>query len=99
MQKMSNNDAGQGGGGRRLRNRVRGCLSGKKGKTAGIAAVVAPVVGFIVNDLRKPDSLIRNLIGKTARKLLTARTKEKKAIDITDKVEVIAGKDEIEPSS
>lgn len=99
MQKMSNNDAGEGGGGRRLRNRVRGCLSGKKGKTAGIAAIVAPVVGFIVNDLRKPDSLIRSLIGKTARKLLAARTKEKKAIDITDKVQVVAGKDEIEPPS
>jgi len=82
-----------------LRNRVRGYLSGKKGKTAGIAAVVAPVVGYIVNDLRKPDSLIRGLIGKTVPKLLAARTKEKKAIDITDKVEVVAGKDEIEPPS
>ncbi len=99
MQKMSDNNAGQGGGGRRFRNRVRGYLSGKKGKTAGIAAVVASVVGYVVNDLRKPDSLIRNLVGKTTRKLLTARTKEKKAIDITDKVEVVAGKDEIEPPS
>jgi len=99
MQKMSDNNAEQGGGGRRLRNRVRGCLSGKKGKTAGIAAVVAPVVGYIVNDLRKPDSLIRGLVGKTVRKLLAARTKEKKAIDITSKVEVVAGKDEIEPQS
>ena len=99
MQEISNNHAGQGGGGRRLRNRVRGCLSGRKGKTAGIAAVMAPVVGYIVNDLRKPDSLIRSLVGKTARKLLTARTKEKKAIDITDKVQVVAGKDEIEPKS
>ena len=99
MQKMSDDAAGQGGGGRRFRNRVRGCLSGKKGKTAGLAAVVAPVVGYIVNDLRKPDSLIRSLVGKTARKLLAVRTKEKKAIDITDKVEVIAGKDEIEPKS
>jgi hypothetical protein len=97
MQKMSGNDAGLGGGGRRFRSRVRGCLSGKKGKTAGIAAIVAPVVGYVVNDLRKPDSLIRGLIGKTTQKLLAVRTKEKKAIDITDKVEVVAGKDEIEP--
>lgn len=99
MQEISNNHAGEGGGGQRFRNRVRGCLSGKKGKTAGIAAVVAPVVGYVVNDLRKPDSLIRGLIGKTVQKLLAARTKEKKAIDITSKVEVVAGKDEIEPPS
>lgn len=97
MQKISNNHAGESGGGRRLRNRVRGSLSGKKGKTAGIAAVVAPVLGYVINDLRKPDSLIRSLVGKTVQKLLGARTKEKKAIDITNKVEVVAGKDEIEP--
>ena len=99
MQKMSDNHVGQSGGGRRFRNRVRGYLSGKKGKTAGIAAIVAPVVGLVVNDLRKPDSLIRGLIGKTVQKLLALKTKEKKAIDITDKVEVVAGKDEIEPQS
>jgi hypothetical protein len=99
MQEISNNYTGQSGGGRRLRNRVRGCLSGKKGKTAGIAAVVAPVVGYVVNDLRKPDSLIRSLVGKTVQKLIAVRTKEKKAIDITDKVEVVAGRDEIESKS
>ena len=99
MSKMSDSHAGQGGGGWRLRNRIRGCLSGKKGKTAGIAAILAPVVGYVVTDLRKPDSFIRSLVGNTVQKLLAARTKEKKAIDITDKVEVVAGKDEIEPLS
>jgi len=78
--------------GRRLRKRIRGAFSGKAGKAAGIGSLAAPVVGLIIHDIRKPDSIIRNLLSHTARRLLKANTKEPKAIDITDKVEVIENK-------
>ena len=76
-------------GGRRSRNRVRGMLRGKTGKTVGIASIVTPVIGYVVNDLRKPDSVIRALVGRTVSRLLPARSKEVKAIDITDEVEIL----------
>ena len=80
------NDRITGGGG--LRRRVRGMCSGKTGKTIGLASLAAPVVGFVVNDLKKPDSMIRALTAATVRKLLPARSAQPKAIDITDKVEI-----------
>lgn len=81
------NDRSTGGGG--LRRRVRGACSGKTGKTIGLASIAAPIVGFVVNDLKKPNSVIRALIGTTVRKLLPRKSDQPKAIDITDKVEII----------
>lgn len=83
---------GGGGGGRRMRKRLGRCFSGKQGKTIGIASIAAPVAGFIVNDLRKPNSIIRNLLAITAAKLLPARFERRKALDISDKVEIIEDK-------
>jgi len=63
--------------------------SGKTGKTIGLASIATPIVGFVVNDLKKPNSVIRALIGTTVRKLLPRKSDQPKAIDITDKVEII----------
>jgi hypothetical protein len=63
--------------------------SGKTGKTIGLASIAAPIVGFVVNDLKKPNSVIRALVATTVRKLLPAKSDQPKAIDITDKVEII----------
>jgi hypothetical protein len=68
---------------------MRGACSSKTGKTVGLASIAAPIVGFVVNDLKKPDSVIRALTAATVRKLLPAKTDRPKAIDITDKVEII----------
>jgi hypothetical protein len=76
-------------GGRRYRNRVRGMLSSKTGRTVGIASIVTPVIGYVVNDLRKPDSVIRALVGRTVNRFLPTRSQEVKAIDITDEVEIL----------
>ena len=95
MSNMKTNSSpveGGGGGGRRMRKRLGRCFSGKQGKTIGIASIAAPVAGFIVNDLRKPNSIIRNLLAITAAKLLPARFERRKALDISDKVEVIEDK-------
>jgi hypothetical protein len=76
-------------GGRRQRNRLRGMCTGGTGKTIGFASIAVPIIGYVVNDLKKPDSLIRGLIGKTANKLLAMKSKKIEAIDISDKVEVV----------
>ena len=75
--------------GRRRRRRLRGALSGKSGKAIGLTSLAAPLVGFIVNDLKKPDSVIRAFLKTTTRRLLERPTKKVEAIDISNKVDVL----------
>lgn len=81
----------------RERKRLRGAFSGKSGRVIGATSIAAPIVGFIVNDLRKPDSLIRSIVGSAKRALLDSKTNRAKAIDISDEVEVIEDQTEREP--
>jgi hypothetical protein len=83
-------EAGRG----RRRRQLRGRFSGKTGKAIGITSVAAPLLGLVVNDLKKPDSLIRTFIGGTARKLLEKRANKAQIVDITDKVEVVVDESE-----
>jgi len=90
---LTNTDqAGTGGSGRRQRSRLRGMVTGKTGKTIGITSIAAPIIGYVINDLRKPDSIVRHLIGGVARKLLAAKTDKVEVIDITSEVEIIEDK-------
>ena len=73
----------------RERRRLRGRFSGKTGKAIGITSIAAPLLGLVVNDLKKPDSIVRGLIGGVVRKLLPAKSGKVEVIDITDKVEII----------
>lgn len=88
MSQNINNEA-RSTGGRRVRKRLRGAFSGRKGKAIGIASIATPIVGFVVNDLKKPNSIIRALIGKTATKLLERKAEKTQVIDITDQVEIV----------
>ena len=63
--------------------------SRKIGRTGSLASVGALLLTAAVRDLRKPDSLIRSLLGAAKQRFLTAKTTSKDAIDITDKVEVM----------
>jgi len=85
-------DTGTGTGGRRQRKRLRGMFTGKTGKAIGFTSIAAPIIGYVVNDLKKPDSIVRGLIGGVVRKLLPAKSGKAEAIDITDKVEIIEDK-------
>jgi hypothetical protein len=76
-------------GSRRQRKRLRGMFTGKTGKAIGFTSIAAPIIGYVVRDLGRPDSVIRGLIGNVARTLLGGKAKKAEAIDITDKVEVI----------
>lgn len=80
------------GSGRRLRRRLRGAFSGKRGKAVGVAAVAAPVIGLIVEDLKSPDSLIRQLANRAAARWLPSKP-QPEAIDITDRVEIVNDSD------
>jgi hypothetical protein len=82
-------NADTGVGRRRQRSRLRGMLTGKTGKTAGLASIAAPIIGYVVHDLKKPDSIIRGLIGKTISRFLPAKPEKVEAIDITDEVEIL----------
>ncbi len=74
---------------RRIRRRFRGLMESRTGKAVGYTSIAAPVIGFIINDLRKPNSIVRQLIGKAVNKLLESKSKKIEAIDITDKVEIL----------
>ena len=83
------NNAANPAGSRRQRKRLRGVFTGKTGKAVGYTSIAAPIIGYVLNDIRKPDSVIRGLIGTVARTLIGGKVKKTEAIDITDKVEVI----------
>jgi hypothetical protein len=83
------NNPGTATGGRRRRNRLRGICTGRAGKTIGLTSIAAPVIGYIVKDLRRPDSIIRGFIGKAVNELLAMKSKKVEAIDISSRVEII----------
>ena len=89
MTKNVSTDTGLGAGNRKQRKRLRGMLSGKSGKTIGFTSIAVPVIGFVLNDLKKPDSVVRGLIGGVIRKLLPAKLEKVETIDITDEVEIL----------
>lgn len=60
----------------------------KTGKAVGIVSLAAPVVGFIIKDLKKPNSITRQLVGKAVKKLLERKPKQVEVIDITDRAEI-----------
>ena len=94
---LTNTDqVGTGGSGRRQRNRLRGAFTGKTGKTIGFTSIAAPIIGYIVNDLRKPDSIVRSLVSGAVRKFLPVKTDKVETIDITNEVEIMENKSDAE---
>ena len=80
--------------GQRRRRRWRDSLRENKGKTISIISLAAPIVGFIVSDLKRPNSLVRYLARIAAAKLLPVRAEKRELVDITDQVEVIEENDQ-----
>jgi hypothetical protein len=54
------------------RLRFRGAFAGRRGRQAGLTALVLPLTGYVIRDLRKPDSVIR-AIARSAHAWLTER--------------------------
>ncbi len=79
-----------GGRQRRRRGRIASCLSGPKGKAIGFSSLAAPIAGYIINDLRKPDSVIRGLVaGAVSRLRLYYDSRTRKELDVGDRAEII----------
>ena len=88
MSEKQKNTAAESGG-RRIRRRARGMLGTRTGKTIGFTSIAAPIIGFVVNDLKKPDSILRRLAGHAMTKLLPSKAEKHEAIDISDRVEIL----------
>ncbi len=72
----------------KVRRRFRGMMKSKTGRAVGISSLAAPVIGFIINDLRRPDSISRQLVSRVVKKLSGPKFREVEVIDITDEVEI-----------
>ena len=90
-----NMTGGRGGGGGRGMGQggLRRAMSGKSGKWAGFSAIAAPIVGFVVHDLTKPNSVIRGLVSNLVTKYRTAHPRVSEPIDITDQVDIVDSDD------
>ncbi|MBN2226932.1 MAG: hypothetical protein JW763_06175 [candidate division Zixibacteria bacterium] len=82
-QRMAGGGRGMGGGG------LRRAMSGKSGKWAGFSAIAAPIIGFVVHDLTKPNSLIRGLVSDLVAKYRASHPRVSEPIDITDQVDIV----------
>lgn len=78
------------GGGRR--SRFRTAFSGKRGRQAGLASLFVPLTGYLIQDLRKPDSSVKALAQRVYALLTRAKVDRRKAIDPAGRVEVIETK-------
>ncbi len=83
----------EGGRQRRRRSRMASCLSGSRGRAIGFSSLAAPIAGYIVNDLRKPDSIIRRLVATAVSRLRLSSNRVKKELDIGDQAEIIVHDD------
>ncbi len=80
--------AGPGRGWGRVRARIRGGLSSRTGRTVGATSILTPLVGYIIHDLQKPDSVIRQLSKAAVNKLVSMTRRPRQLVDISDKAEV-----------
>ena len=86
---MMSNEQSTGPERRRRRIRLRGAFKGKRGKRLGLASAVVPLAGYLIQDLRKPDSVVRAIVMR-ARAYLTDRMAERrKRIDRRAQVEIL----------
>jgi hypothetical protein len=76
-------------GKRRQRQRIRGQFSTGTRRTIGLTSLAAPVIGYVVNDLRKPDSVVRRLMGQMIRRLAPPEPQPREILDITDEAEIV----------
>ncbi len=78
------------GGGRRFR--FRRAFSGKGGRRAGLASLFIPLAGYVVQDLRKPDSTVKALAQRAYAYFTRPKTDRRQAINPAGRVEIIGTK-------
>ena len=73
----------------RQRLRLRGAFTGKRGKRLGLASAIIPLTGYVIQDLRKPDSLIKALTQRARAYLSERMADRRKRIDDVGRAEVL----------
>jgi len=73
----------------KFRRRMRACTSSRTGRAVGISSLAVPLAGFILNDLRKPDSIVLGLLGSIAKQVRLLSMRSRPELDIRDRVDVI----------
>ncbi len=84
----STKHTGPGSGWGRVRARVRGGLSSKTGRAVGVTSLLTPIAGYIIHDLQKPNSMIRQLSKAAFEKVVSLTKRPKQLVDISNKSEV-----------
>lgn len=74
---------------RQRRVRLRGALSGKRGKRLGLASTIIPVAGYVIQDLRKPDSVIKAVTQRVRTYLADRIADRRKRISSSGRVEIL----------
>ena len=69
-------------------------LGSRSGRVVGGASVLVPVMSYIIYDLQQPDSTVRRLASAMTNRLLAWQYRKRRLTDITDKVEVVAEREE-----
>ena len=83
------NNQGSDARGRRQRRRLRGIFAGKRGKQIGLLSFVTPLAGYVIQDLRKPDSVIKSIAQRAYLYLAERKTVRRQRIDPAGRVEVL----------
>ena len=63
-----------------------------RGRQAGLASLIIPLAGYVIQDLRKPNSTVKALAQRAYAYLTQAKADRRKAIDPAGRVEVIETK-------
>jgi hypothetical protein len=69
--------------------RLRGAFSGKRGRRLGLASAILPLTGYVIQDLRKPDSIIRALTQRAGAYLTERIATRRKQISSSGRVEIL----------
>ena len=73
----------------RCRVRLRGAFTGKRGRRLGLASTVIPLTGYVIQDLRKPDSVIRALTQRVRAYITERMADRRKRISHAGRVEIL----------
>jgi hypothetical protein len=72
------------------RKRLPAILTGGSGKTIGFTSIAVPVMGFVLNDIMKPDSVVRALARGVIEKLIPTKAEKTGSVEITGDVEILS---------
>ena len=92
MVQREDTTSGNRGVGRR-RSRIRGFLASPGGRTASVATIVTPLIGWAIHDFLKPDSTLRRIGQSAVNRYLEYRKSQPQLVEVPSNAEVVTGED------